>query len=153
MNVRDRASETIEASVADRLGDVRSPDGGMVRKVRDRSRHAKDAMIGPRREVEPAHGTAKEAIGRGVRLAELLGISRTEASVQHALSLALTGGRALDSRPHGVAVLGIRAVTHHVGPGARDFDLQIDAVEQRSRDAIPVTHDLLRRAFAFAARM
>lgn len=151
-------SATVEAAVADGLGDVRDPDDGRPLQVGNGACHLQDAVVGTCREIEPFHRLLEQ--GEALRVG--LGILR-EQRRRH-LCVAVDAGvfavpflLYLPGAYHPLADVGAAlpapGVAHLFERHRDNLHLDVDAVEQRTGDAVEVACHLSRRADALTRRM
>jgi len=124
-------------------------------QVSDRARHFQDAVVGAGAEIQFGHRDANQLLRLVAELAMLLDLARPHSRVAvdlfvgpEARLLPLTG------TPNAIAdwgggFFGARAGDVAIFDGW-NFDVEIDAVEQRSGNSLAITLDLDRTAAAFA---
>src|SRR5690606_1025972 len=140
----------IEAPVLDRFGEVFRADACAVGEVGDRACDAQYPVVGPRGKPEALDGTVEQGLFARFELALALDRAVAEPGVGLAAARELARARGGDPRRDrrarfaGLcgAQLGMR--------DARHFEFQVDAVEQRARQARAVPCDRIRRAAAAA---
>lgn len=131
---------------------MRRADPFRAAEIGDGARHAQDAMVGARGQVQALQGVAQQLLLVIVQAAVTIQSDAVKSGIAFALSLNLNVARGAHPRTHlrtgftGRALQFLRREPRH-------FDLQIDAVEQRSGDAAAVTLNLIRRAAAAARRI
>jgi len=132
----------------DRFQDVLAADLFLSLQVSDGARQAQHAVIGARRPLHFVQGRAQRVLSGCIRFAEAVDLAWRELLVGFALACQLAlergvyaSGYRLGSFTHGVGLKHIRRYGTH-------FDLHVDAVQQRSRDAALVAQDLVWRALA-----
>jgi len=124
-------------------------------QVGDGAGYFQDAIVGAGAEIQFGHRDANQLLGFVGEFAVLFDLARAHARVAvdffvgtKARLLALA--RATDAIPdRGGAFFGAGAANVAVFH-RRNFDMEIDAIEQRSGDSLAVTLDLERTTAAFA---
>ena len=155
---RDLVKEVaIQAAVLDRFEQVRRLDPLRRRQIGDGSRYFEDAIIGPRRQGELLHRLLKQVAQGGINRAVCADLRVRHAGVGERAG-AFEAGELMIARglhagaDRGGGFAGFFIAEFGDGQG-RGFDVQVDAVEQRTADARPVTLDLCGRTTAFVARV
>ena len=123
---------------------VRSDVRGVF-EVRDRSRHAEDAIVGAGAEFKRLHGFLEKCCGWLVQLAVLADEARGHSCIVPAGSFeteCLGMATTCDAVAHCGAGFTIGASGHFAKRDGRHFDLDINAVEERTGNALPVALDL-----------
>lgn len=143
----------VEVAVADGFADVGGEDAGLAGEVGDGAGDLEDAVIGAGAHVEACHGVAQHAerlaLGAGVGVEQTrvhLGVAEDAGLVAVALGLDEAGGG--DALADGGARLAGGGRGELVEWHGEYLDLQVDAVEQRSRNAV---HVLLHGAWGAGA--
>ena len=129
----------IEGSVADGLVKVVRSDVRGVFEVRDCSRDAEDAIVGAGAEFERLHGLLEKCSGRLVQLAVLADEARGHPCIVSAGSFEtkrLVMATTCDAVAHCGAGFTIGASGHFSKRDGRHFDLDINAVEERTGNAL-----------------
>lgn len=114
-----------------------------------------DAVVGAGTEVELGHGDADQVLGVVAELAMALDLARAHARVAIHFRVGMETGAlgfagALDAFANGGRrFFGARAGDVAVFDGGH-FDVEVDAIEERTRNALAITVDLRRTATAFA---
>ena len=115
------------------LGNMRACDRGAAGQVGDAARHAQYAVVGAGRPVQAQHGAVQQLLARGVELAMQRDLLVLQSMVGFALARQLQGKRRRHARgDRRRAFAGKRLRAQHCRRHGRHFDLQIDAVEQRT---------------------
>src|SRR5438552_5487144 len=132
-----RAPATVETAILEGLGAVLGGDGLDVGKVGDRARDADDAVVTPRREPQARHRGGEEPLGVGgdrTEPAEQPAADlRVEPCARGAASRVLAGAGPRHPRADGGRVVADRRARVLLPLERRQLDVQVDAIEQRSR--------------------
>jgi len=144
-----------------RLGQMHRLDLLTPGQIRDGARQLEDAVIGARRQVQLRHGRAHQGLALIVHLTELPHLGHAHVGVaddvrspvdslirRHTKSSILYLPRRLDAPSNRLAGLAEAVAAQLVVVHARHFDVDVDAVEQWSRDALLVFRDHRRRTGA-----
>ena len=132
-----RHRQLVRGAVGERLGDVLGPHGVGSRERGDRPRDPADAGVATSGEVEPVDGASEELVASRSRDGGL-SASRSRAP-RDALA---HGGRRLARRRRELDA------AH-----ARHREDEVEAVEERARELVPVAREPLRRAAALGRRV
>lgn len=146
-----RSAVAQRAPVLDRFEDVACEDALAAGQVGDGARHAQDAVVGAARPVEVFHALLQVGLAVAVELAVVVDFARGHVLVALALALQLDIGRRLHAGGDHPRWFAVGIGRQDLGIDRSDFDLDIDAVQQRAGDAALVTLDDVRRAAADAA--
>ena len=140
----------IQRAVLDGFGEVLGGDGGGLVEVGDGAGDFEDAVVGAGGEAHAADGHFEGALAGVVEGADAADIAGGHAGVVEA-ARAAGASRACSTRARisGGGFGGGVAAQFLEGNGG-DFDVDIDAVEQRAADLAEVVLDLAGRAAAFA---
>ena len=126
------------------------PHVRLAGEIGDGACHFEHAVVPPRGQTEPSNGLREERGARRVRGAVRVDFPGLEPRVGPPLPVHLPFARPGDSaayRRGGLAALGPGEV---LGRDGRHFELDVDAVEQRTRDAASIALDLVGGAPAAA---
>src|SRR5712692_9192486 len=143
----------VEAPVLDRLGHVGDADGQFARKVGDRASELQNAVIRARGQVQPRDRLLQQRARLVLSDAESLHLSRAEPGVVLALAFELPSARPFDALPDLRRAFASACLHELVFAQRGHFDLDIDTIEQRSREPAAVARNLVGRAAALAAEM
>ncbi len=140
-----------------RLGDVRRGDRFAARQVSDGAGELEDTVEGARRELEPLGSGAQNRLGGGIYLAvgahlgwpylRVAGDGRTRESFR------LHRPRGVHPRTHRRRALALLPIGQLLVLDTRDFDVDIDAVQQRTGEACLVAGGGGGRAGTLAYRV
>lgn len=140
-----------ETAILHRFGDVGWGDGDAAGQVGDAARDAQHAVVGARREVETGQRLFEQRGAGGVGLAVLVDLTVRQLSVGSALARQLPRTRRADAGGDERRRFAVGRILQVCCGQRGDFDLQIDAIEQRAGNPQAVTRDLIGRASALAA--
>tara|TARA_B100001123_G_scaffold180405_1_gene206657 strand:+ start:920 stop:1489 length:570 start_codon:yes stop_codon:yes gene_type:complete len=152
---------TVQDAVLDRLTDVFGLDARDARQVGDRPSYPQDFVVGTCRESQLIDSGPQQISGGGMQLtvfSQLKGIhlrihrcGLLVLRLAKPVSLNFSGD--LNHRTHFPAA-GTLCLTCQLIKGKRgNFDLDIDAIQQGTRNLRQIAFDLLRRALAITSRM
>src|ERR1700691_5857010 len=126
-------------------------------EVGDRSRYLQDSRVGPRAQREAVDRELEQALARRLDLAMLAQLARAHLRVAEKRRLAealdLQAARAVDPRADRRRALALVAIGQLLVAHRRHLDMDIDSIEQRSRNPRAVALDNHRRAGAFVLRV
>ena len=145
----------VQRAVLDRFGDVLAGDVLRAGQVGNRAGDLQDAVVGAGAEVQIGHGELQQLHRRLIQRAVALQLAAAHAGVAGDLRLVLEPRLLpLARRDDPLANLRGRLAGPLAGDLAelhrRHFDVQVNAVEQRTGDAAQVILNLARRAARFA---
>src|SRR5712691_3440821 len=143
----------VEAPVLDRLGHVGDADGRFARKVGDRASELQNAVIRARREVKLGDRLLQQRARLILEGAEPLDFAGAEPGVVLALAFELSSARPFDALPDLRRAFASARLHDLVFAQRGHFDLDIDPIQQRSREPAAVARDLVGRATAPTAEM
>ena len=103
--------------------------------------------------IRASSGLPQQCLTGAVRSTEALDILWRQERVRHALPCDLPLARGDDARPDFSTAFRRNTAHHRIRLEARHFDLDVDSIEQRTRDAIAISKDSLRRAVTTSGRM
>ncbi len=126
-------------------------------EVGDGAGQFQDAVVGSRREVQLLHGGLQEPLAGGVGFAEVAHFGGAHLGVAGHLgsseTLELAFSRSLHACADGGRVFGVAFIGQLLVVDAGDFDVDVDAVQQRTADALLVAHDGGGGTAAFSDRV
>src|SRR5712692_7825415 len=143
----------VEAPVLDRLGHVGDAEGRFARKVGDGAGELQHAVVGARRKVKLGDRLLQQRARLVLDGAEPLDVAGAEPGVVLALAFELSTSRPFDALPDLRRAFASACLHELVFAQRGHFDLDIDPVQQRSREPAAVARDLVGRAAAPAAEM
>src|SRR5712691_1051361 len=143
----------VEAPVLDRLGHVGDADGQFARKVGDRASELQNAVIRARGQVQPRDRLLQQRARLVLDGAEPLDVAGAEPGVVLALAFELPSARTFDALPDLRGAFASAHLHDLVFAQRGHLDLDIDPIQQRSREPAAVARDLVGRAAAPAAKM
>ena len=142
----------VEGAVLDGFEDVVGGDVIEGRKIGEGAGDFENAVVGAGAEVEVGHGVIEQAGGFGIDDAVLAQQARSEGAVagdaNAAVAVLLDGAGGHDPLPDGPGGLLGGGGGHLPVVHIRDFDMEVDAVEEGAADALAVAGDLHRMAAA-----
>src|SRR5688572_21143404 len=141
----------IEAPVLDRLGDVLGGDGAFLGEIGDRASHAQYAVVGARGQQQPRERVTQKLVAFSVGGAVAVDLARAEQRVGLALPRQLKQPRPLHAATDRIGGLPRDRRDQFRFARRRHFELDVDAVGERTRDAAAVARDALGRAAAARA--
>src|SRR5712691_1275890 len=143
----------VEAPILDRLGHVGDADGRLTGKVRDGAGELQHAVVGARGEVKLGDRLLQQRARLVLDGAEPLDVAGAEPGVVLALAFELPSARAFDALPDLRGAFASAHLHDLVFAQRGHLDLDIDPIQQRSREPAAVARDLVGRAAAPAAEM
>lgn len=117
------------------------------------ARHAQHAVVGACGPEHFAHGGAQHFLPGSVGAAVAVDFAWGEKLVGFALSFDLALEGCCDAGGDGDGEFAAGVGLQHVGRHRADFNMHVDAVQQRAGNAILVAQNLVRRALAASRRM
>lgn len=121
--------------------------------VRNCTRDLQDPMVGTGRQAESVNGAGQQPRARGVGCAPVVDLAAGQQGIGLALARQLHGPCPGDPGTHGRRGFTRGSGLQFAGRQGRDFQHQVDAVQQRPGELVVVTGDLLRRAPAASVRV
>src|SRR5579862_2048630 len=143
-------SSSVERTVLNRLAHMMRGDRGRAVEIGNRARDLQNASVGSRAQTEPVDRKLEQALAAGLDLTVLTKIARTHLRVaekRHPLEareLHLT--RAVDALAYRERRLSRDAVRQVLVLHRRHFDMDVNSIEQRARDARAIALNRDRRA-------
>ena len=139
-----------ETPILNGFSDMRCKDWFAAGQISNASGDFQDAVPGTSRQVETGDGLL-EQIGAGlIRNAVDFDFAGTEAGVGFVLALVLPGGRRFDTAAHARRRFAFGFAGQCFGGQGRDFDEEVDTVEEGARKPSAVARNLVGRAPALA---
>jgi hypothetical protein len=144
-----RGHHPLPAPIPDRFRHMRAEDVGAAGEIRDRPRHAEDAVHRACGELQQVDRVLQHRLVLGREAAGGVGLRLVEPRVDAAGALQLPRPRLHHAFAHGVAGFARRRVGAQLGRRQpRDFEVQVDAFEQRAGDLAAITQDCVGMAAA-----
>jgi len=146
---------SIERTILNRLRNMRRFDSILSFQIGDRPRHLQDPVVSPGRKTQFVHGQLDQVLAFFVQGAVYLDLPRPELGiaidsvslVALELNLACLADRFADRGRIFTWVIGGQLSVRN----GRDLDMNVNPVQERTRDPGPVSLDLQRRAEACTA--
>src|SRR5262245_29990528 len=124
-----------------------------VCEVSNRARKLQHSMVGPRGKTEPCDSLLQERLASGISATDTVDLFGAKLCVRFTLPDQLPRAGGGDSLAHRRRRLARRLPHQFFLRNCGHFDVNIDAIEQWSRELPAITRHLVGRTVAFAIRM
>ncbi len=146
---RATSSAALPPPIPDRFRDMRAEDVGAARQIGDRPRHAQDAMHGPCRELQQVDRVFEHRLILRRESAHRVRLRLIQMRVAASGTLSLHLARTDHTCAYHIAGFTRRCVgAQFRWRESRNFEVQVDAFEQRAGDAAAVARDRIGMAAA-----